>query len=71
MVLLLWQFILRLAQKPIYRLFSLNYPGKLLKSGLEGLKPLNTIIPYMLVLQSLLLLDSHHTRFALENRVEQ
>jgi len=36
MVLLLWQFILRLAQKPIYRLFGLNYPGKLY-FGLEGL----------------------------------
>jgi len=29
MVLSLWQFILRLVQKLIYRLFGLNYPGKL------------------------------------------
>jgi len=35
---LLGQFILRLAQKPIYRLFGLNNPRKLLYFGLEGLK---------------------------------
>jgi len=37
MVFLLWQFILRLVQKPIYRLFSLNYPGKLLYFRLKGI----------------------------------
>jgi len=45
MVVLPWQFILRLVQKPIF--FGLNYLRKLLYSGLEGLKlshPLTRLI---------------------------